>query len=146
MNQNSFIKVVFLFIFSTTNMVAQNKSVDLKAVWENTKNADSIRFNAINKFYLNNTFEQPDSILKITNYHYNLAKEKRALVEMTHSLSEKYRAYYKKGDIKKAMQALQENYVLTKKLNDSKALTIIYSNMGNIYGEQGKYQRSSKIF
>ncbi len=146
MNQNSFIKVVFLFIFSTTNMVAQNKSVDLKAVWENTKNADSIRFNAINKFYLNNTFEQPDSILKITNYHYNLAKEKRALVEMTHSLSEKYRAYYKKGDIKKAMQALQENYVLTKKLNDSKALTIIYSNMGNIYGEQGKYQEAVRYF
>lgn len=126
--------------------MGQNKSVDLKTIWENTKNADSIRFKAINKFYLNNSFEQPDSILKITNYHYNLAKEKKALVEMTYSLSQKYRAYYTKGDIKKAMQALKENYILTKKLNDNKALTIIYSNMGNIYGEQGKYQEAVRYF
>jgi tetratricopeptide (TPR) repeat protein len=146
MNQNSFLKIVLLFFFSTTNFVAQNKSVDLKTIWENTKNADSTRFNAINKFYLDNSFEQPDSILKTTNYHYNLAKEKRALIEMTYSLSQKYRAYYKKGDIKKAMQALEENYILTKKLNDNKALTIIYSNMGNIYGEQGKYQEAVRYF
>jgi len=146
MHQNSFLKIVILLIFSTTNIVAQNKSVDLKAVWENTKNSDSIRFSAINKFYLENTFDQPDSILKVTNYHYNLAKEKRALKEMTQSLSEKYRAFYKKGDIKKAMQALEENYTLTKKLNDNKALTIIYSNMGNIYGEQGKYQEAVRYF
>jgi tetratricopeptide (TPR) repeat protein len=146
MVKNSFLKIVSLFIFSTSSFVAQNKSVDLKAVWNNPKNPDSTRFNAINKFYANNSFEQPDSILKITNYHYNLAKEKRAITQMTNALSEKYRAYYKKGDIKKAMQVLEENYVLTKKLNDKKALTIIYSNMGNIYGEQGKYQEAVRYF
>jgi tetratricopeptide (TPR) repeat protein len=146
MNQNCVFKIIFLFFFSTSSFVAQNKSVDLKAIWENIKNADSTRFNAINKFYIINSFEQPDSILNITNYHYNLAKDKRSVLEMTKSLSEKYRAYYKKGDIKKAMQVLQENYILTKKLNDNKALTIIYSNMGNIYGEQGKYQEAVRYF
>ncbi len=146
MTPNCVLKIIFLFIFSTSSFVAQNKSADLITIWENPKNPDSTRFNAINKFYLNNSFEQPDSILKITNYHYNLAKEKRALIEMTYSLSQKYRAYYTKGDIKKAMQALEENYVLTKKLNDNKALTIIYSNMGNIYGEQGKYQEAVRYF
>jgi tetratricopeptide (TPR) repeat protein len=146
MNLNCILKIVFLLFFSSSSFVAQNKSVDLKAVWENTKNADSTRFNAINKFYLINSFEQPDSILKTTNYHYNLAKEKSALLEMTYSLTQKYRAYYTKGDIKKAMQVLQENYILTKKLNDNKALTIIYSNMGNIYGEQGKYQEAVRYF
>lgn len=143
------LKCYFLFlilVFSPISTVAQSSNKSLQSVWENTKNADSIRFKAINKFYLDNTFEQPDSILKITDYHYNLAKEKRALKEMTYSLSQKYRAYYTKGDIKKAMQALEENYALTKKLNDDKALTIIYSNMGNIYGEQGKYQEAVRYF
>jgi tetratricopeptide (TPR) repeat protein len=144
---NTYKYLLFLLCFSFIGVNhAQVNYNSLKSIWENPKNPDSTRFNAINKFYLNDSFEQPDSILKITYYHYNLAKEKRALIEMTYSLSQKYRSYYKKGDIKKAMQALEENYILTKKLNDNEALTVIYSNMGNIYGEQGKYQEAVRYY
>ncbi len=146
---NKNIKLYFLnliFLIISSNSFSQTDKISLKSIWENPKIPDSIRFNAINKFYTNNSFNQPDSILLIINYHYNLAKEKRALVEMTNSLSQKYSAYYKKGNVKEAMQALEENYILTEKLNDKKALTIIYSNMGNIYGEQGKYQEAVRYF
>jgi tetratricopeptide (TPR) repeat protein len=149
MFKNKTYKLIFFFFlicYSTLNTYSQNNIDSLKSIWENSQKADSTRFNAINKFYENNSFEQPDSILKITNYHYKLAKERNSIIEMTYSLSQKYRAYYKKGDIKKAMQTLEENVSLNKKLNDKKALTIIYSNMGNIYGEQGKYQEAVRYF
>ncbi len=145
----NYIKLVLLnliFLIISSNTYSQTDIISPKSIWENPNLPDSIRFNAINKFYANNTFKQPDSILLINAYHYNLAKEKKSIVEMTNSLSQKYSAHYKKGNIKEAMQALEENYVLTEKLNDQKALTIIYSNMGNIYGEQGKYQEAVRYF
>jgi hypothetical protein len=76
MGHNNFLKFLFLFIFSSTNCAAQNKSVDLKTIWENTKNADSTRFNAINEFYKKNTPSQPDYVIKLTDFHIELAQKK----------------------------------------------------------------------
>lgn len=65
MARNIFLKIVFLFIFSTTNFVAQNKSVDLKSVWGNTKNSDSLIFSALAKYYILNNQESNSLVAKL---------------------------------------------------------------------------------
>lgn len=54
MSQNSVFKIIILFVFSTTNFVAQTNTKELKSIWENTKNADSIRFKAFADYYIKN--------------------------------------------------------------------------------------------
>ena len=77
------IKIVFLFIFSITNIVGQTSNKELKFIWENTKNIDSIRFNALAQYYIKNNQAQPDSSLVVLDYYYKLAKEKNNIMLVT---------------------------------------------------------------
>lgn len=139
MSQNSFLKIVFLFIFSTTNFVAQNKSVDLKAIWENTKNADSTRFNAINEFYIKNANSQPDYVIKLTDFHFELAKNKNNKVEMVNALEEKSFAHSYKSNATNAIESIKKAIQIQTTLNDKVKLASLYSVLGNIYNMQDKY-------
>lgn len=139
MSQNSFLKIVFLFIFSTNNFVAQNKSVDLKAIWENVKNADSTRFNALNEFYIKNTYSQPDYVIKLTDFHFELAKNKNNKIEMVTALEEKSIAYSYKSNAKNAIESIKKAIQIQTTLNDKVKLATLYSILGNIYNMQNKY-------
>lgn len=146
MTLNSFFKIIFLFIVSTTNFVAQNNTVDLKAIWENTENVDSSRFNALNEFYKRNTSSQPDYAIKLTDFHIELAQKKNNKKEMINALSEKSYAYYVKDNIKKSEQSIREAIKIQITLNDEVALARLYTNLASICRAQSKFVETIRYY
>ncbi len=143
------IKLCLLSIFILSLSIQSTAEVNLdslKQIWINSIESDSVRFRAIKKYYINNTFAQPDSVLVLTEFHFNLAKDRNSKKEMANALNEKSYAYYLKGDLKKAIEFLNQSIALLEELGDPLHLASVYANMGNIYGEQNKYQDAVRYF
>ena len=134
------------FLSLTFQSMAEVNLDSLRQIWINTAEPDSVRFKAIKKYYINNTFAQPDSVLILSDYHYNLANERNEKREMASALNERSYAYYIKGDSKRSMESLLKSIALMEQLDDPIGLASIYANVGNIYGEQNKYQDAVRYF
>jgi len=138
--------LIILLLLTINPVFSQTITNPLKKVWEDKKKSDSIRFKAINQYYLTNTHAQPDSVLVLIDYHYSLAREKKSITEMANALNEKSYAYYIKGDTKGSMKFLTQSIKLYEQLDDPLTLATLYSNIGNIYGEEKKYQEAVRYF
>ena len=129
-----------IIIFSHLNtLTAQIPSDSLKLIWTDVNKSDSIRFKSISEFYYSNTYAKPDSIILLTKYHYNLAKQKNNTKQMANALNERSYAYYVKGDLNKSSEILKQSIELFKLINEPKNLAVIQSNLGFIYFEEKKY-------
>ncbi|WP_445454764.1 tetratricopeptide repeat protein [Flavobacterium sp. 25HG05S-40] len=146
MNLNSILKIVLLYIFSTTHFVAQNKLVDLKMVWENSKNPDSIRFNALAEYYKINNQAQPDATLKVLDYYYQLAKEKNNTKELYNVANDRGGIYRLKGELDLSMRYYKEAEKVAVKLNDATLKAIIAGNIGNVYANRKDYKKALQYF
>ncbi len=144
MTKNSFLIIVFLF--STINIVAQNKSIDLKSVWENTKNSDSIRFKALADYYILNNQAQPDVALEVLDYYYQLAKEKNNTKELYNVANDRGGIYRLKGELDKSMHYYKEAEKLAIKLNNPSLKANITSNIGNVYANKKDYKQALQCF
>ena len=129
-----------IIIFSHLNTLkAQTPSDSLKLIWTDVNKSDSIRFKSISEFYYIKTYAQPDSIILLTKYHYNLAQQKNNTKQMANALNERSYAYYVKGDLNKSSEILKQSIELFKLINEPKNLAVIQSNLGFIYFEEKKY-------
>jgi tetratricopeptide (TPR) repeat protein len=146
MCQNNFLKVVLFFIFSTTPLVAQNTTVDLKSVWENTKNSDSIRFKALADYYTLNNQAQPDATLKVLEYYFQLAKEKNSTKELYNVANDRGGIYRLKGELDLSMRYYKEAEKLAEKLNDPSLKAVISGNIGNVYANKKDYKKALQYF
>jgi tetratricopeptide (TPR) repeat protein len=146
MKQNSFLKLVVVIIFSTSNFVAQNNAADLKAVWENTKNPDSTRFNALAEYYKLNNQVQPDTTIKVLEYYYKLAKEKNNTKELYNVANDRGGVYRLKGELDLSMRYYKEAQKLAIKLNDPALKAIVFGNLGNVYANQKDYKQALQYF
>ncbi|WP_320814124.1 tetratricopeptide repeat protein [Flavobacterium sp.] len=146
MNSNSFFKCLILFILFTTNFVAQTNTKELKTIWENTKNADSIRFNALAQYYKINNQAQPDSTLVVLDYYYKLAKDKNSIKELFNVANDRGGIYRFKGESDLAMKFYKEAEKLTIKLNDFDLKATILGNIGNVYINKKDYQQATEYF
>jgi tetratricopeptide (TPR) repeat protein len=150
-------KIVFLAVIftclSSIGSHAQNKPENVKAIWEDATLSDSLRFNALIRFYEQNTFSQPDYVLQLTDYHLQLAEEKKNDKEKVNAFSEKSFAFFTKDNIQKAEESLKNAIKIQITLDDSVSLARLYANLASVYREQGKfietinyYNYSLKIF
>jgi len=146
MYQKSFFNLVFLFLFSTTSLIAQTNYNDLKTIWENTKNADSTRFNALAKYYTLNNQVQPDATLEVLEYYYQLAKEKNNIKELYNVANDRGGIYRLKEELELSMQYYLEAENLATKLNDSALIAAISGNMGNVYANRKDYKNALNYF
>ncbi len=146
MNLNSILKIALLFIFSTTNFVAQNNSVDLKRIWENSKNPDSTRYNALAEYYKINNQAQPDSTLKVLEYYYQLAKEKNNTKELYNVANDRGGIYRLKGELDTSMRYYKEAEKLAIQLNDPTLKANITGNIGNVYANKKDYKKALHYF
>ncbi|WP_445905237.1 tetratricopeptide repeat protein [Flavobacterium sp.] len=140
------IKIVFLFIFSTINLVAQNTEKELKLIWENPKNTDSIRLKAINEYYPEVVFSNPDKALTVSNLHYSLAQKSNVAIEKVKALKERGKAYYVKGNTDKAIESIKKAIIIQSTLNDDVSLARLNSNLANVYREQNKFFETVKYY
>jgi tetratricopeptide (TPR) repeat protein len=146
MGQSSFCSLTFLFLFSITTSFAQNTSFHPKEVWEDPLQADSLRFKAIYSFYEKNTLAQPDSVLPVTDFHFDLANRRGNNLEMISALSEKSYAYFVKDNAKKAEETLRQAIKIQATLNDSIALARLYTNLASIYRAQSNFVETIKYY
>jgi len=140
-----FFLIYTVFIFSLkTN--AQNIDKSLKTIWENTKNADSTRFNALSEYYKINNQAQPDATLKVLDYYYKLAKEKNNTKELYNVANDRGGIYRLKGELDISMNYYKEAEKLAIKLNDPALKAAIIGNIGNVYANQKDYKKALQYF
>jgi len=138
--------IFFISIGSTSPLFSQIKKDSLKNIWVNTTISDSLRFKAIKDYYYKNTYAKPDAVITLTKYHYQLGKEKGSVKQMADALNERSYAHYIKGDLNASIEALKQSISLFKKINDTKNLVVIQSNLGSIYKEQKDYLKAFNSF
>ncbi|MBC8884576.1 tetratricopeptide repeat protein [Flavobacterium piscinae] len=146
MKYRNVFRLVLFFLFLTTSFVAQNKSNELKAIWENTKNADSIRFNALADYYKLNNQAQPDSTLLVLEYYYQLAKEKNNSKELYNVANDRGGIYRLKEELDLSMHYYEEAKKLAIKLNDPILKAINLGNIGNVYANKKMYKEALQNF
>lgn len=137
--------VLFSLLYSRPNQ-AQTAVDSLRDIWTNSNKADSIRFAAINKFYLANTQASPDASLEVISYHYDLAKSKGFLKEMANAKVEQSFVYYLKGKLDLSMKSLIKVENLLLEMGDTLQAGRIYNNKGNLYLEQQKYSEAIREY
>ena len=140
------IVLVFSLLMCWFTMNSQTQKDSLKNIWNNTTISDSLRFKAIKDYYYKNTYAKPDAVITLTKYHYQLGKEKGVVKEMASALNERSYAHYIKGDLNRSIEVLKQSISLFEKINDTKNLVVIQSNLGSIYKEQKDYLKAFNSF
>ena len=140
------IVLVFSLLMCWFTMNSQTQKDSLKNIWTNTTISDSLRFKAIKDYYYKNTYAKPDAVITLTKYHYQLGKEKGSVKQMANALNERSYAHYIKGDLNASIEALKQSISLFEKINDTKNLVVIQSNLGSIYKEQKDYLKAFNSF
>ncbi|WP_299886763.1 tetratricopeptide repeat protein [uncultured Lacinutrix sp.] len=136
----------FLFICYTSISYSQNKIDSLQSIWENDKEIDSVRFNAIRDYYNINNHSQPDSTLVVLDYYYKLAKEKNATRDMYRALNKKGNIYRLKRDFDKALDLYNGASDLAIELNNPVLQAIIIGNIGNIFLKKQNYKEATLYY
>jgi len=140
------IVLVFSILMCCFTLSSQTQKDSLKNIWTNTTISDSLRYKAIKDYYYKNTYAKPDSVITLTKYHYQLGKEKGSVKQMADALNERSYAHYIKGDLNASIEALKQSISLLEKINDTKNLVVIQSNLGSIYKEQKDYLKAFNSF
>lgn len=143
---SKFCFLFFLFIVSALTAIAQPNNKSLQSIWENAENPDSVRFNAINKYYEKNTLSQPDSVILVTDFHFELAGSKANNTEKIKALREKSYAYFVKDNAKKAEETIKEAIKIQATLNDNIALARLYTNLASVLRAQGNFVETIKYY
>jgi len=115
--KSKIVLLIFISLLCVAPVASQTQKDSLKDIWLNQKNSDSLRFNAIKDYYYKNTYNKPEEVISLTEYHYQLAKEKGSVKQMATALNERSYAYYIKGDLNTSIEVLQQSISLYKKIN-----------------------------
>jgi tetratricopeptide (TPR) repeat protein len=125
---------------------ADSTNTSLKAIWENQKLVDSVRFKALSQFYILNNQIQPDSTLLVLEYYHRLAKEKNNLMELYNVANDRGGIYRLKGETELAMRHYKEAEQLAKSLKNDGITAIVQGNLGNVYANQKDYKSAIQQF
>ena len=135
-----------LLLVSTSLTYSQSQADSLKIIWENENQLDSIRFNALDEYYEINNQIKPDSTLTSLNYHFELANEKNATLQLYRATKRKGNIHRLKGNYDIAMEAYTEAESLAKRLNDAILQAKIMGNMGNVFIYRQDYKQATEHF
>lgn len=133
---------VFLLPFVS---ISQSYDNSLSKIWKNEYLSDSLRFNAIQSQY-----DVPDSDLKeqlkLTDYHYSLAQQKKSDSQRLVALHQRAKCYYMLGNLTEANTTVQRELGLAKEANDVTYLFKSYLLAGAIAVEERKFLESIRYF
>jgi tetratricopeptide (TPR) repeat protein len=89
----------------------------LKLIWENEEKTDSIRFHALQLYFQKNARSQPDSVLKSSDYRYDLAKKKNNKNNIVYAIKDKATIYASMHNYEKALSLSDQGIALAKEYN-----------------------------
>lgn len=146
LRKSKIVLLIFISLLFLAPVASQTQKDSLKNIWTNVNISDTLRFKAIKEYYFKNTYSQPDQVIPLTEYHYQLAKEKSSVKQMANALNERSYAHYIKGDLISSIEVLKQSISLYEKINEPKNLIVIQSNLGSIYNEQKEYLKAFNSF
>jgi len=146
LRKSKIVLLIFISLLCLAPVASQTQKDSLKNIWTNVNISDTLRFKAIKEYYFKNTYSQPDQVIPLTEYHYQLAKEKSSVKQMANALNERSYAHYIKGDLISSIEVLKQSISLYEKINEPKNLIVIQSNLGSIYNEQKEYLKAFNSF
>ena len=136
-----------MFLASTSLTYAQSKVGSLRIVWENESLADSVRFKAIMDFYVENTQSSPNSSLKLSKFHYQLAKQLGNRKEEALALNEKAIVFYMLGYKLDSVNAvLQEVLPIYTELNNYNGIASTKNNIAALFQDKGDFQSALNYY
>jgi len=139
---------LLLLVFLTLNSqyLYSNQADSLRLIWENEELTDSLRFAALDEFYVLFSLVIPDSTLSVLDYYHELAISKGADRQV-------YRSAVRKGNILRHQDLIEEartHYyealIVAKEMNNARLEAIIIGNFGNLHLDQGEYFESIKRY
>ncbi len=142
-------RILLILILSITfNCIcnAAEQGDSLRSIWVNEKEPDSVRFNALEKYFFLNQRIQPDSALLALDYYYELAQEKNALRKVYGVLVSQANIYRDRGRLEKSKKLYLEAAVIAEQLNNPVLKGIVTGNLGNIYFDQRKFLEATRSF
>ena len=117
---------------------SQSRADSLRIIWESESQADTIRFQAIMDFYVNNTHSIPDSSLKLSKFHYQLAKQVGNRKEEALAINEKAIVFHMLGyDLDSVNSLLQEILPIYNELNNFNGIASTKNNIAALLQDQG---------
>lgn len=144
--------LLFSLLISMLSLHAQNVD-SLWSIFRNTKNPDSIRFEAFNDIAWGCLFTNPDSAYLLGHQELEMAREKKLPVWEAKALNTIGASYQLKGNYAKAIDFYQQSLKIREKLKDTKGISASVANIGSIYINIGEFEkaltyqlRSLKIF
>lgn len=140
------------FLFVALVVLPQNSCIgfvkydSLHNIWMDQNLPDSIRFDAINKYYDQNTFSLPDSSMLVAQYHLDLAKSVDSKDQLARAFNEMAIISFIVGEIDSSKIFLNNAVVIRELMKDSLGVARLNVNIGNIFREQDNYQQAVKYF
>ena len=133
-------------VFFNTSIRAQENSNSLRKIWKDPKQNEEKRFNAINRFYILNTFSNPSASIEAATLHLALAKQKKNLRQTIKAYNEMVITNYLIGMPDSSLFYMEESIGIAEQLNDPKLLCKQYNNHGNALRDAGRYKEAVKRF
>ena len=147
--KNLVMRFPILFIalfFAQSTCFGSSSDGSLKKTWIDRSLSDSIRFDAINQYYIKNTFNIPDSSWILAQYHFDLAKSVDSKDQMARAYNEMAITRYINGEVDSAMFFLENAVKLRVLMRDSLGIARLNVNIGNIYREKDNFQQAVQYF
>jgi len=135
--------LLLILVLRTTAVQSQVNLDSLWQVWENPKNADTLRLQAIHKFAWNGyIFTAPDSAFFYANKEYEFAKKKGLEIQATNALNTMAVSHAIRGNHKQAIVYYEECIQIRRKLNRNDLIGGVLTNLGSSYRELGNYVKA----
>ncbi|WP_046757088.1 tetratricopeptide repeat protein [Kordia jejudonensis] len=134
-----------LLLFSNT-IFAQSNTDSLRLIWQNEKEIDTVRFNALDAYYELNNQIQPDSALIALDDHYTIAKEKNADEQLFMAAKRKGNIHRLKGNYDEAMRNYKEAESIAIRLKNDVLQADIIGNLGNVFIYRKDYLQATQCY
>jgi serine phosphatase RsbU (regulator of sigma subunit) len=137
-------KILFLslILFSLTFSLHGQNVDSLWSVYRNTKNPDSVRFEAFNDIAWALLYTNPDSTYLLGQEELERAREKKYKKWEAKALNTIGASFQIKGDYLKAIDFYQQSLKIREQLGDKQGVSASLSNIGSIYLNIGEMKKA----
>lgn len=131
MTPRSIVPLLFFYALLIPGIKAQENPDSLRQIWQNDHLSDKQRFQAINRFYVLNTFNNPATSRILALEHLTLARQKNNFRQTIKACNEFAIIHALLGNPDSALLYMEESIGIAEQMNDSVQLAILYMNHGN---------------
>ena len=138
--------VFFLIICSSIPTKAKEGVDPISTLSTRQFESDSAQFAAFKNYYQSHIFNAPDSVIKLTDFHFEAAKSLGDKREMLKALDQKAFSYYVLGNPENGLIALTKAETIANELKDPILIAKNHSHFASTYASTNKFKEAYKRY